>query len=106
MPAVATCVICNKNFPVRPARLKKGTVRYCSMYCLAEARKGERKPELRRNCLVCGNRFLPNWGQRNKNQGKYCSLDCYNKIRNSDIELICDFCGKTYIRKAYIVRRK
>lgn len=95
------CAQCRKEFNVKPARLKKGQVKYCSRKCYADAARGvPLKPELRRKCLNCEKEFLPAYNQRNtKGWGKFCSMDC--RVEYSLVKYTCDYCGKFFERQGY-----
>jgi len=114
------CEICNKEFNVRPAVVKLGRGRFCSVSCrgkwLSIHNVGEDNPNYRAGtyinckCLICGKDFLcRKWSIKNKGEGKYCSRKCQGIYRsthyigknaanykNASVERECKQCGKVF----------
>jgi len=105
MPDVI-CEICFKRFHVRPAVIKRGGGKTCSMKCMSENQKtrftGPGNPRWRggvlqyvdRVCLGCGNTFKAYVYNIVKGYGKFCSHSCRSvhtmsnmKKKNTSIEI-------------------
>lgn len=70
-----TCLICGKEFEVRPSRAK--TAKYCSNECQHESLKG--KPNC--TCEVCGKMFHRKQYRINKTKHLTCSRTCAYELR-------------------------
>lgn len=79
------CKNCGISFHVRPARIKKGGGKFCSLKC-----KGIFSRNPIKICEYCGKEF---WKPNNKNR-KYCSRQCTGKARKSGEIIKCECCGK------------
>lgn len=84
--------ICEKEFYVPKAWIKKGNGNYCSKEC---HNIGQTK-RLKAFCLYCAKEFEFNECYSKRGGGKFCSIDCYNKNREGKIQVECDYCGKEF----------
>lgn len=66
------CFTCGKSFFTKPARIKEGRGKYCSMTCRSAQRKHPPIP-----CPTCGKMFHPN-----RTHEIYCSNKCVNRHLN------------------------
>jgi len=103
------CQYCGKRFWVPEAR--KETAKYCSVSCYAKARTEKpRKNPVVVKCKYCGKEFVLDGPRKSQRRlygwGKFCSRECYNAYRCADVELTCATCGKVFLSKRYIVKRK
>ena len=86
---IKLCCICNKEFNVKPSRIKRGWGKCCSLKCNGEWRSQKYRGEkcyqwkggktVKRKCLSCDTSFMlfPSWAYRkNRKTGMFCSRKC------------------------------
>jgi len=74
------CPICEKEFEIKPSRLKYGYGKYCSRECYG---KSKRVDKVECICKTCGDTFYkyPSVVKNNVGGDMYCSVECYDKSR-------------------------
>lgn len=127
------CLICSKEFRVKPYLIKKAFGKFCSMACRNnsykrkhfnisnEFKKGNvswNKTNIYRKCLICSNPFKVIPFSLKKNWAKFCSSKCFGRsIRKSKIISFCLICEKKLecfpseikkycSRKCYLLKEK
>lgn len=71
------CIVCGKEFSVRPYRI--GTAKTCSMSCAGKI-KPKRFRRTERACKQCGTRFQIQIGElKHKGHGTFCSRKCVTR---------------------------
>ena len=71
------CLICNKDFYVKPSVVKKGQGSFCSQECWLKFIRGSSI----KTCEVCGKKFKSCPSRLEKGWGKYCSKKCMGKAK-------------------------
>jgi very-short-patch-repair endonuclease len=87
------CIVCGKEFET----IKSKKHKYCSKKCFHIHSKTGKII----NCEYCGKEVYRLKNALKKHRHSFCSLDCANefqKCKCKKIELICEFCGKTFLR--------
>jgi len=92
MRSLKKCRVCKKLYESYPKRLRY-TARYCSTNCQMIAQK----TGIEINCIQCGKFVGRAQYAARKGKGFFCSKEC--KDAYYFVELKCDSCGKTFIRK-------
>jgi hypothetical protein len=75
-----TCSICNKDFKIKPSRLKDGYKKYCSRECAhASTRLGKKV-----SCFMCKETIYKSQKALKKSKSKkfFCNKSCQTKWRN------------------------
>lgn len=114
--AVCVCNYCNKEFDIKPYRLKDGKLHYCSKECLnkwkSENYKGKNNPSYNSkiiNCSYCNKDLeVPNHKIKN-NKHHFCDTECDRlwrkenlngknnpNYKGGNIKVICQWCNKEY----------
>lgn len=72
--------MCGASFKRRPAVVRAGYGRYCSLRCsgLAQRTRVERK------CEICGKSFEPKLAEVAKGKGRFCSRGCFDQSRRGN----------------------
>ena len=74
------CLYCGKEFKVKPAYVKKGQGKYCSIKCHNKARI----KRIKRNCEHCGKEF-ETWPSKVKNgKGRFCCRECKDRAYSGE----------------------
>lgn len=101
---ISICQYCGKEFHTKPARVKAGKGKFCSLNCYHADIKSRRQNK-KRFCLQCGKEFYASQAQIDSNTGKFCSQKCNGLSRigatkpipdRKLIEKNCEVCGKSY----------
>lgn len=77
---IKSCLRCSKEFYTKPARIKGGRGKYCSVYCASISRQGKpawNSQNITRSCLICAKIFRINPARLKKAEVKYCSESCF-----------------------------
>lgn len=105
---ILECKICNKEFYVKPSRIKKGGGKYCSYKCRNIGYKlsflGDNNPSWKggkiiKTCDQCGKKYEVS---KHRNElSRFCSRKCKDKSligkkRRVDIIKECLICGKEF----------
>lgn len=62
---------------------------------------------MNKNCEQCGKRIERYIRKHEKNRGKYCSRECYYESKSAKkISLVCDYCGKVFLRDKWRITTK
>lgn len=107
------CEACGGAF-TRPAKQvnqsrKRGVpIRYCSTECRTQASKTRVLVTL--HCERCGHAFQrPASYVRGKEKAdrhiRFCSQECRKGLQEEPVNIVCEGCGRTYLRPAYEARR-
>jgi hypothetical protein len=96
---IRECQICNKSFKTKPAHVRKGWGRFCSIKCFGKWHSknliGRKNPSWKdgeikkRKCRICKKVFYIKRSRIKYGGGKYCSYDCrglaerFEKFNNS-----------------------
>lgn len=89
------CEYCGKEFEVERWRVKERRVRFCSIDCCNQWKRGksfEREPSEVRKCAYCGKEFIVFASKLRRGWGKYCSKGC----KDADCE------GRSKLGRGYI----
>ena len=87
---LVSCLVCKKGFHANPARVKHGTVKYCSVKC-----KGL-STAVFVHCKQCGKKFRVSPSKHKLGEGIYCSKKCSGLAHRNRVDRICKTCGKTF----------
>jgi len=68
------CADCGVEFSFLESRLKHTNVKFCSIDCCKNFKKGKKN----RCCINCSKKFNATLSQIKNERGKYCSKECYN----------------------------
>lgn len=94
------CPICNNEFYVIKAKIKKGEGKYCSKECANKSL--EKRIKIR--CAYCDkeNEVHPS---RLKNKKDYfCNMDCYYKSLPKKLVKNCVYCGEEFLTQPSVDR--
>jgi len=80
MPVVRVCLVCGREFRVKPVVVKRGHGKFCSKECKAEYMK----KRVKRVCRQCGKEFEVWESGARKGAGKFCSADCHRQYMKSE----------------------
>jgi hypothetical protein len=89
------CQMCNKEFNVKPSRLKRGEGKFCSKNCV---RKSQSKKEIVM-CENCGKEILIKLSRKKLGQFKFCSRKCQGEWYYKRSIKICSICKKEFYNK-------
>ncbi len=96
MPTI-NCKTCEKNFHVKPSKLKEGHRNFCSRECYW---KSIQKNNIR-NCKICKKEFRIIHLRREK----YCSIDCAQKGKITRKIVNCETCQTEFFVVPAILKR-
>ncbi len=89
------CEQCGKEFEVEQWRTKERNIRFCSLKCCNQWRRGksfEKHTSKIRKCVYCGKDFVTFISKLRRGWGKYCSKAC----KDADCE------GRTKLGRGYV----
>lgn len=70
-------------------------------------KQGKKRKATRVLCEQCGKSFLKPTRFLKSRQRHFCSLECFHKSTNKQIELVCDFCKKTfYVKQSNVLKSR
>lgn len=81
MPVLKKCLLCKKEFAVKPSWVKNGHGKYCSAHCqYISARTGKEV-----GCFVCGKKVYRSGKSLRGSKSKkfFCTRSCQTKWRNA-----------------------
>ena len=87
------CLICNKEFDVMPAYIKRGDGKFCSSKCFgiwtSQNQRGENNPswkggKIKRICQMCNKVFFVFPAEVKYGRGKFCSRKCQGKWQSKN----------------------
>ena len=87
------CPTCEKEFEVKPSKIKQGEGKFCSRECFFQWRsefiRGQAhpnwKPKIKKTCQTCGKKFLIQSAWVKRGSGKFCSLKCMGKWMSKNL---------------------
>lgn len=84
--APQVCPICNASYHARPAELKRGNAKYCSLGCAGRAKTLATAPKSPNcQCQTCGSNFYRSDSKRKNRHGyQFCSRTCKDKAQRLD----------------------
>lgn len=93
-----TCSTCGKEFERTETEFStKRNNYYCSSECYSNRCKNittsQYDNENERFCAYCGKKLPDTYEGRIH---KYCNQECYAKSKQNKVDLICDYCGKSF----------
>lgn len=91
------CATCGNDFHASSGNVKKGYGFTCGFKCAKYFKGQEDKQKCK--CKTCGKEFEEYSSRIKDGRGEYCSKYCsYVGKRKEKVVLICEYCGKTFIR--------
>jgi hypothetical protein len=94
---VKNCLVCNKEFYVKPFRIKTENGKFCSRKCYGISKI----KEIKCICKQCKKVFFRNPSK----VGKFCSYKCSGIIRKNRIKRTCLYCKNTFEIKVSGIKR-
>jgi len=89
------CQFCNKEFNVKPSRLKRGWGKFCSKTC-RDMSQSKKEIVI---CKNCNKKILIKLSRKKLKQFKFCSKKCQREWFYEKSIKICSICGKEFYNK-------
>lgn len=97
------CDWCDNEFERKKSAIKNNN--YCSRACLGKSNAERFRLNRIKICDNCSIEFEGNNKHKNRNKHFFCSVDCYNAFKERKIKVNCDWCNKTFYKKAFDFKR-
>jgi G:T-mismatch repair DNA endonuclease (very short patch repair protein) len=80
MPVVRVCLVCGREFRVKPSVVTRGHGKFCSKKCEAEYRK----KRVKLICEQCGKEYEVWESVLKQSKSRFCSKKCFEEYRKSE----------------------